>query len=122
MQCSKLSSPVHLPLILVQYITPSDLSALPISGKTGTARSRQDQKSGRVRLGRGYKGNGTRFEIQKGKVRARLKNGRAKLGRGLRLKRAPSSSKNSRNSNSKPRSQQDYNRARFEIEPFDWQN
>ena len=117
MQCSKLSSPVHLPLILVQYITPSDLS-YPYPAK----QERQDQKSGRVRLGRGYKGNGTRFEIQKGKVRARLKNGRARLGRGLRLKRAPSSSKNSRNSNSKPRSQQDCNRARFEIEPFDWQN
>lgn len=79
MQCSKLSSPVHLPLILVQYITPSDLSALPISGKTGTARSRQDQKSGRVRLGRGYKGNGTRFEIQKGKVKKRKGEIRARI-------------------------------------------
>ena len=54
MQCSRLSSPVHSPLILVQYITPSDWSALPISSKTETARLRQDQKSGRARLGRGY--------------------------------------------------------------------
>lgn len=46
MQCSKLSSPVHLPLILVQYITPSDLSALPISGKTGTARS--EKRKGKI--------------------------------------------------------------------------
>lgn len=72
MQCSKLSGPVHSALIWAQYIPPPDLSALPISGKTSTARLQQDQKSRRARLGRGYKGSGTGFEIRKGKVRARV--------------------------------------------------
>lgn len=68
MQCSRLSGPVHSALIWAQYITPPDLSALPISGKTSTARLRQDRESRRAKLGRGYKGSGTGFEMRKGKV------------------------------------------------------
>ena len=49
-ECWKLSSSVHSTLIWVQYITPSDLSALPISGKTWTARLQQDRKSRRARV------------------------------------------------------------------------
>lgn len=49
-----------------------------------------------------------RPEKQKGEIRARIA-----------FETRPSNSKSSRNSSSKPRSQQDCNKVRFEIEPFD---